>query len=205
MLQSAASSYPAQQNHLSFYKTEPRTSYCEKQSAELIPFVIDKSESAFNKLYYDYADALYGVLEKLVAEKSLIEDLLQESFIKIWKYADRYDSSKGSLYTWMLNIARNTGIDYLRSGRHYYSKKNVSIEVMLFEMDSKAQVPSSEKLLDFKEFKNTVSRLDEKYALLIHIIYFLGYTQQQAAEFLNLPIGTIKTRTRRAITLLKKL
>ena len=73
-----------------------------------------KNEAALSYLYDNYSGALYGVLLKILKEPELCQDVLQESFVKIWKNIDRYNPSKGALYTWMLNIARNTAIDKVR-------------------------------------------------------------------------------------------
>ncbi|MEZ4686753.1 MAG: sigma-70 family RNA polymerase sigma factor [Bacteroidia bacterium] len=68
-------------------------------------------------LYDQYGAALYGVILKVVKSDSMAEDVLQESFVKIWNKIDQYDEKKGRFFTWILNIARNTAIDHWRSAR----------------------------------------------------------------------------------------
>ena len=82
---------------------------------ELIQLLKSADQSAFSYLYDHYSGALYGVIFKIIGERALAEDILQEAFVKIWSNFSSYDSSKGRLFTWMLNITRNLTIDTLRS------------------------------------------------------------------------------------------
>ena len=84
---------------------------------ELVEMLRLQDRKAFSYLYDNYSDALYGVVLKLVRTEETAQDLLQEIFVKIWKNIAQYDVGKGRLFTWMLNIARNTSIDYLRVNR----------------------------------------------------------------------------------------
>ncbi|MDD2987062.1 sigma-70 family RNA polymerase sigma factor, partial [Flavobacterium sp.] len=78
---------------------------------ELLPLIYKKDDNAFTILYDMYAKSLFGVINTLLKNQEEAEDVLQEVFIKIWKNLESYSESKGRLYTWMLNIARNTAID----------------------------------------------------------------------------------------------
>ena len=82
---------------------------------ELVLLLKNKEQHAFNYLYDNYSPALYGIIYKMVENKELAEDILQDTFIKIWNNFSNYDSIKGRLFTWMLNITRNLTIDSLRS------------------------------------------------------------------------------------------
>ena len=82
---------------------------------ELVNLVLQKDQQAFSYLYDNYAGALNTVIFKMVENKELTEDVLQEAFVKIWNNFENYDKSKGRLFTWMLNITRNLTIDTLRS------------------------------------------------------------------------------------------
>ena len=73
-----------------------------------------KNCAAFSELYDKYAPALLGIIHKIVKNNGIEEELLQDVFVKVWKNIERYDATKGTLFTWMLNIARNTCIDYLQ-------------------------------------------------------------------------------------------
>mgnify|MGYP001766483760 CR=1 FL=1 len=99
---------------------------------ELIPLLLKKDDRSFTLLYDNYSKSLYGVIFTLIKDREEAEDVLQEVFIKIWKNIDSYNESKGRLYTWMLNIARNTSIDKLRSkgfnnNQNYKSRNSKTI------------------------------------------------------------------------------
>ncbi|MCP5893875.1 sigma-70 family RNA polymerase sigma factor, partial [Klebsiella pneumoniae] len=81
---------------------------------------------AFTLLYDMYSKSLYGIIFNLLKDKEESEDVLQEVFVKIWKNIDSYNDSKGRFFTWILNIARNSSIDRLRSKSHNNSLKNLS-------------------------------------------------------------------------------
>src|SRR3954469_1283814 len=88
---------------------------------DTIPFsevLKTKSRDAFAELYDKYSAAIYGIICKIILNTNIAEELLQDVFVKVWKNIDKYDSSKGSLFTWMLQISRNTCIDYLRTREH---------------------------------------------------------------------------------------
>lgn len=91
---------------------------------ELVQLLRQRSQSAFGYLYDNYSGALLSIILNIVNEEELANDVLQEVFVKIWKQIESYDSSKGRLFTWMLNIARNASIDTVRSKSFQNSRQN---------------------------------------------------------------------------------
>lgn len=177
----------------------------KSESDLLVKLVKSKSEKGFHTLYNKYCGALYSVIIKLVKRTDVADDLLQDTFVKIWKNIDSFDSSKGALYTWMLNIARNQALDYLRSAT--YRKQQLQVEIDLFShcTDSIGNTISNSCPVEFSDFKNKALQLDTKYTEVIDLIYFYGWTQEQTSEILKLPLGTIKTRARKGLSMLKTL
>ena len=91
----------------------PEKKYSEE---ELVNLLKQNNKAAFSYLYDHYSGALFGIILKIVnQDEETSEDVLQDVFIKIWKKIATYDSTKGTLFTWMLNIARNTAIDKVRT------------------------------------------------------------------------------------------
>ena len=86
-----------------------------------------RNEKAFSYLYDNYSSALYGIVTAIVIDKEIANDVLQNVFVNIWKKIESYDASKGKLFTWMLNIARNASIDEIRSKGFKDSQKNQSL------------------------------------------------------------------------------
>jgi len=148
-----------------------------------------------------YSGALMGIISRIVPQTELAEDILQETFVKIWHSAASYDSSKGRLFTWMMNIARNLSIDKVRSRDFRNTVKNQDIENNVDFIDSQKKITFNADLLGIKEM---VTSLKPEYRAVLDMVYFKGYTHVEAAEELNLPLGTVKTRIRMAIGELRK-
>lgn len=174
-------------------------------SESLVKLIQDRSERGFHILYNKYCGALYGVIIKYVRRTDVADDLMQDTFVKIWKHIDAFDPEKGALYTWMLNIARNLAIDYLRSATHRKQMLHVEIDSVSNQLDFTNTSEAISNAIEFKDFKNKAMQLESKYAEVIDMIFFFGWTHEQTAELLKLPLGTVKTRSRKGLELLKLL
>lgn len=167
------------------------------QDPTLISRLQAQDSASISALYDAYGAALFGVVLRIVQRKDLAEQVLQDTFVKAWRYGPSYDASKGRLFTWLLNIARNTAIDATRTAHYQHSRKTDSLDALV-------QSPGGEGIQpDQIGVKEVVDKLDEKYRLLIDLIYFKGYTQEEVAEETGIPLGTIKTRLRYAINELR--
>ncbi len=166
---------------------------------QLLSLLLSKDEKGFNYLYENYAGALYGIIFRIVQYTEESNEVLQDVFVKIWNSIGSYDEKKGSLYTWMLNIARNSAIDKLKSKSFQNDLKNQSLP----EFVTNHNPLSTEQKHEFNEIEKGVNTLREDYKILIHKAYFGGLTQEEIAEELEIPLGTVKTRTRAALHQLK--
>lgn len=166
---------------------------------EIVSLLENGNKKAINLLYENYADSLYGVIQKVISDEDTAQDVLQETFVKIWKYSKKYDSSKAKLFTWLYRIAYNTAIDKIRS-----QKNKTSNEVQM-ETSSVYKVSSNELNQDVLDIKKHLSSLDEKYQIVINALFFEGMTQQEASEELDIPLGTIKSRLKIGLRELKKI
>jgi RNA polymerase sigma-70 factor (ECF subfamily) len=163
---------------------------------ELIPLILKKDERAFTIMYDMYSKSLYSVISTLVKDTEDAEDLLQEVFVKIWKNIDSYNQSKGRFYTWILNISRNSAIDKLRSKDHNNNLKNLSSDNFTHLLDDSNRLINRIDTIGIQEF---VKKLKPKCILIIDLLFFKGYTQQEASEELEIPLGTVKTQNRNCI------
>ncbi len=170
--------------------------------SEIIALLKARDEKGLRVLYDHYSAALYGVIFRIVLEKETAEDVLQESFIKIWNNVASYDSSKGRLYTWLLNIARNTAIDKTRSKNFRKESKVYSLEDFVYTVDKSHNHSTAIDHIGLKKF---VDELKPEQKQLIDLLYFGGYTQSEAAEELKLPLGTVKTRVKAALIKLREI
>ena len=163
---------------------------------ELIPLILKKDERAFTIMYDMYSKSLYSVISTLVKDTEDAEDLLQEVFVKIWKNIDSYNQSKGRFYTWILNISRNSAIDKLRSKGHNNSLKNLSSDDFTHLLEDSNKLINRIDTIGIQEF---VNKLKPKCIQIIDLLFFKGYTQQEASEELEIPLGTVKTQNRNCI------
>ncbi|PUV25253.1 RNA polymerase sigma factor [Sphingobacterium athyrii] len=172
----------------------------------LILLLKKKNQQAFSYLYDNYADALYGVVCRIVASTEHAEEVIQDVFVKIWKHVDLFDSEKGRLYTWMINIARNTALDYRKSKGVVNEMKNQPLSNIVNTDEERDQSGSEQHTkADFIGFRNILDKLKPECRILIEMAYYEGYTQQEIAEQLDVPLGTVKTRTKAAFLQLKQL
>ncbi len=165
----------------------------------LIAEMRQKSSAAFQYLYEKYKGAVKTVILQVVNDDTISDDILQQVFVAYWQKIDMYDSSKGRLFTWMLNIARNASIDYLRSKAHKISQKNVSTDNIVY-----SERVSVSHNIDTIGLQKYVNLLKPEWKEVVVASYFNGNTHEEIAENLGIPLGTIKTRLRAALIELRK-
>jgi RNA polymerase sigma factor (sigma-70 family) len=171
------------------------------EESQFIQRLMAGDEQAYTYLCDHYAGMLFGIITRIVPDVSHAENLLQDSYIKIWKNISKYEPSKGTLATWMINIARNTAIDFTRS--KYYSQlvKNQNIENSVhYKIESNEMEISTDNI----GMREMINSLPPHYQEIIDCMYFRGYTQQEISEEFDVPLGTVKTRTRQAMAELRK-
>ena len=154
-------------------------------------------------VFYDrYSAALYGAIFRIVKAEEEAEDVLQEALVKIWNAFATYDPSKGRLFTWVLNICRNLSIDRIRSRQHRVGSRTDSLDDSLTALTQAAPTTFRPEHIGLREI---TQGLIPEQRVIIDLLYFEGFTQSEAAEHLNLPLGTVKTRARTAIKVLSKI
>jgi RNA polymerase sigma-70 factor, ECF subfamily len=168
---------------------------------ELVLLLKKRDEAAFAYLYDNYSGALLGVIYRMLDDRELSEDVLQEAFIKIWNNFSNYDSVKGRLFTWMLNVARNLTIDTMRSKGY---KKQVKIQNSENAVHSFSNNSNTAESFDALGIRNHLTLLKNDQKQIIDLAYFGGLTQDEISKALDIPLGTVKTRMRAAIIELRK-
>ncbi|CAN5142980.1 sigma-70 family RNA polymerase sigma factor [soil metagenome] len=169
---------------------------------ELVTNLHQKDTGAFAYLYDNYSPALFGIIFKMLENKELAEDVLQEAFLKIWSNFSSYDNKKGRLFTWMLNIARNLTIDTIRSKGY---KKQAKIRPTENAVDNLSQNPDIAESYDALGVRKHLTLLKNDQKEIIDLAYFGGFTQDEISKQLEIPLGTVKTRMRTAIMHLRKI
>jgi RNA polymerase sigma-70 factor, ECF subfamily len=167
---------------------------------DLLELLKTKSEKGFSILYDNYSAALFGVVNKIVKSEEIAADVTQDAFVKIWKNLENYNSAKGTIFTWMINVARNTAIDKIRSQEYIQTRQNLEIENYVGIIDNQNSASFN---VDAIGLRNIIEKLKPEYKQLIDLVYFKGYTQSEIADEFGIPLGTIKTRIKSAITSLR--
>jgi RNA polymerase sigma-70 factor, ECF subfamily len=168
---------------------------------DLVLMLQSKDQRGFSILYDNYSSALYGVILKIVRTEEIAADVLQDTFVKIWKNIEGYNRTKGTLFTWMLNVARNTAIDKIRSQDFQNSQRNQDLDSTVETIDSQA---SNQFDVDAIGLKKVVENLRPEHRQIVDLLYFQGYTQAEVAEEFGIPLGTVKTRVKAAIVQLRQ-
>ena len=132
---------------------------------------------------------------------SLAGDTLQEVFINIWRKIESYDQTKGRLFTWMLNIARNASIDTLRSKSYQNAQKNQELPDNVY---IGASNQTTQQNVDNIGLKKVLEKLKPEHRVLIELAYFKGFTHEEIAGMMSIPLGTVKTRIRNALLQLRE-
>ena len=176
----------------------PTAVYTEEN---LVALLKQGDRAGFNYLYENYSAALFGIIRQIITDEATSQDALQETFIKIWNNISQYDPSKGRVYTWMLNIARNTAIDKLRSKGEIMKSKIHSGEDVVFNVQDRKGV---EQVTDTIGLRSIVEDLKPEYEKIVDLAYYKGFTLDEISKKLNIPLGTVKTRMRAAMQQLRQ-
>ncbi len=165
---------------------------------ELVSLLQQRSNEAFNYLYENYSAVIYGHIIRIITDEDTAQDVMQETFVKIWNNIDKYNNKKGRIYTWMINVAHNTAIDKLRSKGEAMKNKILGNEDTVYITNK------TEASIDTIGLKDLVSALKPEQKQVVDMAYFKGYTLEEISKKLNTPLGTIKTRMRQAIKILRE-
>ncbi|MCI4666663.1 MAG: sigma-70 family RNA polymerase sigma factor [Bacteroidia bacterium] len=180
--------------------TPPQDTIEEK----IVQFLRERNPQAIRLIDQHYQLALFGVIFKIVGIQEMAEDVWQESLIKFWRFGNQYDPEKGRLFTWLLNICRRTSIDKIRSRDFREQKSGRQLEETNTKESTISKSLIEEPYVEGIGIKEMVDKLEPKYKDLIDLLYFRGHTQQEAAKELQIPLGTVKTRIRQGINLLRQ-
>lgn len=166
-------------------------------TSHLISLIKQGKEQGLNALYDAYSDALYGIVFRILRKQEESEEVVQSVFMKIWQHISSFDETKSTIFTWMAAIAKNSAIDMRRSKGFKHEQFTDSLSFSDFGL----QTSSKPKMLDIEKL---TAKMPEKYKLLLDKMFLEGYTQQEIADHYNIPLGTVKTRLRESINILRE-
>jgi len=173
----------------------------EYSTTDIIQLLKQKDKRVISIIYDKYGPALFGIAVKIVESETLAEDVLQDAFIKIWRNADKFNEKKGTLFTWLLNITRNTALDTRKSAAFRRGRKIQEVDFSVYDHEDWKVEQKPEHI----GLHSAVEGLEDKYRLIIDMVYFQGYTQQEIVQHLDIPLGTVKSRVKIGLRELRKI
>jgi RNA polymerase sigma-70 factor, ECF subfamily len=163
----------------------------------LVSAVAKGDEAAFERLYVETRAKLYGVLLRILGRPALAEEVMQETYLKVWTMAHKFDPTIASPITWMVAMARNRAIDIVRK------RGDVSIEdePEALEVASEAPPPLARREMteELKRLLACLGKLDSEKQRIVLLAYYSGWSRDQLAQKLDIPVNTIKTWLRRSL------
>ncbi|GHB37763.1 RNA polymerase sigma factor [Mongoliitalea lutea] len=171
------------------------------EEKELIAGLRAKDRKTVDYLYENYSRALFTVISRIITDQEIAEEVFHDAFIKITKKVDSYDESKGRLYTWMANICRNAAIDRTRSKEFSQDSKTNTIDDYVYGLEG---TEGTVAFTDGIGVKELMDHLNLEQRFVIECMYFKGYTHSEISEEFDIPLGTVKSRIRAALVVLKK-
>ena len=170
----------------------------------LIDRLKNRDANAMEELYDRFGRLAFSVIIGIVRDSSAAKDLTQETFLRVWNRIHAFDSERGALGAWLLAIARNRAIDYVRSVAHRFSLNSFEIDEhehpALF-IDMEADLFAGDNA---RRIRKAVARLNENQRKVIELAYYEGLSQTEMAEKLGQPLGTVKTWARTALKVLRE-
>jgi RNA polymerase sigma-70 factor, ECF subfamily len=182
-------------------RTQPIVQTTSGDLIGLLRRVAAQDRDAFDGLYRTTSAKLYGVIVNIAGRKDIAEELLQDTYVKIWNRAAGFDPAKGSAITWMATIARHTALDAIRR------VTPVSIEERPDVLEMASEEPGPAQLLERSENAGRLTRclglLDPEKRELVVLAYMEGYSREELAQKCSRPVATVKTWLHRSLAQLK--
>ncbi len=179
-------------------KTEASAELRKRMGDNLVAIGKYKDEKAFSDLYTYYAGRVKSFLMGKGMSDQIAEELMQEIMLTIWRRAESYDPKKAAASTWLFTIARNRRIDYLRGN----SRIEVELDDEMLNLETTEEDPQAKYVNDqqaAEQLERALSKLPQEQRQVMHLSYFRGQSHGAIAKWLDLPIGTVKSRIRLAM------
>ena len=167
---------------------------------KIVRLLLARDEQGIRLLFQYFSSAIYGVILRIINNEEASRELMNDVVMKIWDNIESYDPSKSKFFTWMVRIARNAAIDMTRSKKFKESAKTDQLDFSVFSKNE----PSEEMAIQNLELKKLLDFLDDDHRKIIDLMYFQDYSQSEIEKEFNIPLGTVKTRARRAISQLRE-
>ena len=161
--------------------------------ADIIARLRARDPEGVRALFVQYAPAINAVVRRIVKDRRVAEEVLQDTLLKAWDKIGTYDESAAGLFTWLMVIARHTAIDRVRLRGYQVARQSVELDAHVHDGET---APPTAAAVDVASL---TADMDAKYRDVLDKVYFEGHSASAAAAALDLPVGTVKTRLRTAL------
>jgi RNA polymerase sigma-70 factor (ECF subfamily) len=175
-----------------------------KADAELAARLKARDPHAMADLYDRYGRLAYSLIHRVIRDAAVAEDLVQETFLRVWNRVQSFDSERGALGAWILTVARNRAIDYLRSIDGRMSAGSVELEKIERPGLFSALEDQALSMDRVERLRGAFEKLTPNQRMVIELAYFEGLSQSEMAERIRQPLGTVKTWVRSALKVLRE-
>jgi RNA polymerase sigma-70 factor (ECF subfamily) len=174
-----------------------------KDEGDLARRLKERDPQAMSDLYDRYGRVAYSLIYRVVRNGAAAEDLVQETFLRVWNRVQSFDQQKGSLGPWVLTVARNRAIDYLRSIDGRMSAGALELDRLEHPSLFRGFSDSALSIDRARRLKGAFEKLNPNQRMVIELAYFEGLSQTEMAEQMKQPLGTVKTWVRSALKILR--
>jgi len=176
--------------------------HAAEDDTNLVTRMQRRDPNALAELYDRYGRVTFSLIVRIVRDAGTAEDLVQETFLRVWNRVHGFDAQKGSIGPWLLAVARNRAIDYLRSagGRERNAVEYEETDHPALYCDMERDLLSSDRV---RRVKTAVEKLSPNHRQVIELAHFEGLSQTEMAERMGQPLGTVKTWVRAALKTLR--
>lgn len=162
---------------------------------ELIQSIASGDEAAFEALYDDVSARVFGLIRRVLRDESQCEEVLQEVFVEVWQQAARYDADRGRAVSWIMVMAHRRAVDRVRASQSSRDR-DLRQGAKEFEESYDDVQDTVETRLEGERVQSALQNLSDAQRKAIELAYYGGYTHQEVAKLLEVPVGTVKTRIR---------
>ncbi|MEW6005783.1 MAG: sigma-70 family RNA polymerase sigma factor [Stygiobacter sp.] len=177
----------------------------EMSDLELMREISRYESRALEELYDRYSPLLFTLIKKIAPNQTIAEDILTDVFVIIWRKISKFDFNTGNVYTWLVTLARNKAIDFVRRER----MAGQTVQLYDDEYEDYFIIPTFDKSIDSLDFKTAtalkpnieraLSKLTDTQKYVLHLAYYEGYTIDEIADKLNVPIETVRLKVMNAL------
>jgi RNA polymerase sigma-70 factor, ECF subfamily len=174
-----------------------------RSDSDLLACIRAGDEDALGELYDRYGGIALALALRLLGDRGMAEDIVQESFLAVWRRGGTFDDGRGSVRAWLLSIVRNASIDR-RRGRHRHQFGEVALDDIAYRLASSDVWDDVSRRIDQENVRRALVELPAEQRETLELAYFGGLTQAEIAERTGQPLGTIKSRARLGLRRLER-